>query len=731
MVSGPIFYSIAFYVTAALVVLSAFMVVWHKNPVVNAMYLVLCFFSVAVCYVMLQAHFLAAIQVLVYAGAILVLFVMIIMLINFDDIKPKPTLGKAIGGAVVFGIVLVLTGTLLSIDNKEIEIQTSASGMKKININTMHNDIKIDKSFLTSLINVVEFNSEDLVDELCFLKDPAEFKSDNEQAMNTLQMIIKNGTNSSSADTSSALFSTKSSTKIAVMLLEKMDDPDLRANIKVPAKFENMNSRDFKIVRSNVIGALKDPDTGSINAVSKSYKISLLTQFLFESEFTKKVKDELTDAIKKHRKNFSESKSSKVLDDFKIEFEKNRRIELEQQIAEILEQEEKGNLRRKREIELEEELEKILKDEIGIAVEDKLEELAGEELGNELRKILENEISKEFGKLLQKEIQLDLDLKFNSNLIKYSNKEISKYLEYALQNLYRNMFSNLSETDLDEIIENNYGKQLIVSAADLGDLLTELIKARKTQKDAVSLKTAAVLAEELEHVFNVEFDRLYDLPKTPRMVDRKALKNARFEIIENLKDPKTKSLDNIKVPASIAEYGVTDSYMKDLLKCLADGRIRQIVISGFYTSKYLLEYIDNSESKRWYELPVKFSELTNISFHDYIKSMHKAISKELEIVEGNPNVKSSRLTFNILKAPNEFSDIFTNSDLRNLISVLASGRIRQMEEFGTTATVGDLLFTQYILPFEISSFLLLAAIVGVLVLARGDKSRRRTKGEGP
>ncbi len=103
-------YSIAFYLTAAVAVASAIMVVWHKNPVINALYLVLCFFAVAVAYVLLDAHFLAAIQILLYAGAILVLFLMIVMLVNVDErlLKSRPTVGKVVGGFVALGIALLL-----------------------------------------------------------------------------------------------------------------------------------------------------------------------------------------------------------------------------------------------------------------------------------------------------------------------------------------------------------------------------------------------------------------------------------------------------------------------------------------------------------------------------------------------------------------------------------------------------------------------------------------------
>jgi len=108
--TGGTLYAIAFYAVAAVAVASALMVVWHKHPVMSALFLVVCFFSVAVTYVLLHAHFLAAVQVLLYAGAVLVLFLMIIMLINQDPAEIqsiKPTLGRAIGAAAAAGFIVV------------------------------------------------------------------------------------------------------------------------------------------------------------------------------------------------------------------------------------------------------------------------------------------------------------------------------------------------------------------------------------------------------------------------------------------------------------------------------------------------------------------------------------------------------------------------------------------------------------------------------------------------
>lgn len=107
--------AIAFYPLAVLALFSALMVVLHRNPAISAVYLVLCFFAVAANYVLLHAHFIAAIQILVYAGAIMVLFVMVIMLLNLDEeVRQRRKLGlltalSVLGGVGVGGLILLLT----------------------------------------------------------------------------------------------------------------------------------------------------------------------------------------------------------------------------------------------------------------------------------------------------------------------------------------------------------------------------------------------------------------------------------------------------------------------------------------------------------------------------------------------------------------------------------------------------------------------------------------------
>ena len=70
------------FVFASLAVGGGIGMVTRKNPIACLLFLVLTFFSLAAIYVLLEAHFIAAIQVIVYAGAIMVLFLFVIMLLN-------------------------------------------------------------------------------------------------------------------------------------------------------------------------------------------------------------------------------------------------------------------------------------------------------------------------------------------------------------------------------------------------------------------------------------------------------------------------------------------------------------------------------------------------------------------------------------------------------------------------------------------------------------------------
>ena len=81
----PLFYTFHFYLFGLIALAAAVVFVTRKSPVSAALWLVVTMFSLAAMYVMLDAHFIGAIQVIVYAGAIMVVFLFVIMLLNLGD----------------------------------------------------------------------------------------------------------------------------------------------------------------------------------------------------------------------------------------------------------------------------------------------------------------------------------------------------------------------------------------------------------------------------------------------------------------------------------------------------------------------------------------------------------------------------------------------------------------------------------------------------------------------
>ncbi len=98
-----------FYALSAIAIACALLVVSSKNPIHSVLYLILAFFSIAGHYVLLNAQFLAVVHIIVYAGAIMVLFLFVIMLLNLNaDTEPhKPLITKVL--AIVSGGLLMVT----------------------------------------------------------------------------------------------------------------------------------------------------------------------------------------------------------------------------------------------------------------------------------------------------------------------------------------------------------------------------------------------------------------------------------------------------------------------------------------------------------------------------------------------------------------------------------------------------------------------------------------------
>jgi len=107
--------ALVFYVLASIALVSAVMVIWSRNVVHSAIYLVLTFLCVSAVYVLLRAEFVAMVQVFVYAGGIVVLFLFVIMLVNLrDPLGPRVRLHATLSGilgASVLGLILYVYST--------------------------------------------------------------------------------------------------------------------------------------------------------------------------------------------------------------------------------------------------------------------------------------------------------------------------------------------------------------------------------------------------------------------------------------------------------------------------------------------------------------------------------------------------------------------------------------------------------------------------------------------
>lgn len=103
------------FLTLALIsVATALLMVFAKNPVHSVLYLIATFFAIAGQYVLLNAQFLAVVHIIVYAGAIMVLFLFVLMLLNLNkDTEPQKSTRWKVIGAISSGALLVtLVGAL-------------------------------------------------------------------------------------------------------------------------------------------------------------------------------------------------------------------------------------------------------------------------------------------------------------------------------------------------------------------------------------------------------------------------------------------------------------------------------------------------------------------------------------------------------------------------------------------------------------------------------------------
>ncbi len=163
-----------FGILSFMVIFFALLVVFSKNPVHSVLYLVLTFFCIAGHYLLLNAQFLAIVHIAVYSGAIMVLFLFVIMLMNLnEESEPKRTnISKFIGVLVGGLLLLVLVGVLRSSEEMQIvHVGHSEAGLMKNLGHVLFNEFLfpfeiVSILLLSALVGAIMLGKKDKKDEI-------------------------------------------------------------------------------------------------------------------------------------------------------------------------------------------------------------------------------------------------------------------------------------------------------------------------------------------------------------------------------------------------------------------------------------------------------------------------------------------------------------------------------------------------------------------------------------
>lgn len=158
-----------FYFLSFLAILSALMVVISRNPVHSVLYLIITFFAIAGHYVLLNAQFLAAVHIIVYAGAIMVLFLYVIMMLNLNaEVEPHKSAIQKIAATVAGGILMiVLVGALRNVYPSQTNAIGNDAGLVKNLGHTLFNDFALPFEvssilFLAAMVGAVMLGKKEI-----------------------------------------------------------------------------------------------------------------------------------------------------------------------------------------------------------------------------------------------------------------------------------------------------------------------------------------------------------------------------------------------------------------------------------------------------------------------------------------------------------------------------------------------------------------------------------------
>lgn len=149
---------ILFWFLSALAIASALLVVLSKNPVHSVLWLIVVFFAISGHYVLLNAQFLFIVNLIVYAGAIMVLFLFVIMLMNLNtDTEPQKNKWLKMAGVLAGGcLMLVFVAALKRVGAETTDAKEMMIQMGEGNIGLIHN---LGKALFSEFVLPFEISS--------------------------------------------------------------------------------------------------------------------------------------------------------------------------------------------------------------------------------------------------------------------------------------------------------------------------------------------------------------------------------------------------------------------------------------------------------------------------------------------------------------------------------------------------------------------------------------------
>lgn len=161
-----------FYILSLICIVSSLIMIFHKNTMYSVLFLLVTFFSIAGLFVTLNAQFLAIVHIIVYAGAIMVLFLYVIMFLNMSHMINFQK-SKVIKVAATFTGLMVFLVIMASLSSASYNANATASqdiGLASTLGQVIFNEFLIPFEvssilFLSAMVGVVIFNKKDLLDE--------------------------------------------------------------------------------------------------------------------------------------------------------------------------------------------------------------------------------------------------------------------------------------------------------------------------------------------------------------------------------------------------------------------------------------------------------------------------------------------------------------------------------------------------------------------------------------